>query len=111
MLIGGTLDTTIQISFPIPDLSTAMTVTLPVSVPFQFPLAGGAGVARSLSSTFDIPRSQLYRTMEDYVAQVMRHDGHACLIRTICETNATPLHGDINLCYYVLRDLHFIFHR
>ena len=91
---GGTIQTTIQISFPIPDLNTVMLVQLPLSLPFQFPLSRGASIARSLSSTVDIPRYTLYKTMEDYVGQIMRHDGHACLLRTICETNATPLHGD-----------------
>ena len=36
----------------------------------------------------------MYETMEGYIAQITQSDGHACLLRAMCEASAYPLHDE-----------------
>ena len=83
-------------SIPLDDLNSAIYI----SVPFSFSLpeavstkSDGYGTGRSLSSVGP-SRSSMYKSLEGYVAKMTGSDGHACLLRAMCETSATPLHDD-----------------
>ena len=83
-------------SIPLDDLNSAIYI----SVPFSFSLpeavstkSDGYGTGRSLSSVGP-SRSSMYKSLEGYVARMTGSDGHACLLRAMCETSATPLHDD-----------------
>ena len=89
---------TFDVSIPLDDLNSAIYVT----IPFRFRLpssaaattkSDGFGTGRSLSS--DVPsKASMYHSLEGYVARMTGGDGHACLLRAMCETSATPLHDD-----------------
>ena len=36
----------------------------------------------------------MYKSIEGYISQVTRMDGHACLLRAMCEASAYPLHDE-----------------
>jgi len=90
--IGTTLDFTV----PLPDFSSEILVTVPFSL--DIPVASSRSASgRSFSSSSSLissPRSTMYRTMEKYVGQITGADGHACLLRAMCEASAAPLHDE-----------------
>jgi len=84
-------------AIPLDDLSSAIYI----SIPFSFSLPSGAssktdyGQGRSLGGVADVPtRALMYKHLEGYVSQITGSDGHACLLRAMCETSASPLHDD-----------------
>ena len=80
---------------PITQLGTTVTVSIPLS--FSLPNVASSRSARSLTSDSDedypLPtRGELYTMMEDYVANMLGlSDGHACLLRAMCEVSSTPM--------------------
>ena len=36
----------------------------------------------------------MYKYVEKYMSQITGADGHACLLRAMCEAGATPLHDE-----------------
>ena len=87
--MGLTLDMTI----PIPDLSSEVLVTVPFSL--DFPTSSARSFSgRSFSSGLESPRASMYKYVEKYMSQITGADGHACLLRAMCEAGATPLHDE-----------------
>ena len=91
---------TFDANIPLPDLNTAIFI----SVPFQFRYPstprsfsedgrsfsdGGLDLNRGGST-----RSALYSGLESGVAHLTGADGHACLLRAMCEASSTPLHDE-----------------
>ena len=84
---------TLDVTIPIPDLDTEVYITVPLS--YDFPTSSSRSLSgRSFSSGTVSPRASIYKTLEGYIAQVTRSDGHACLLRAMCETSAYPLHDE-----------------
>ena len=91
---------TIFSSIPITQLGTQVSVI----IPFSFSLPSYASSSqrssgRSLSSESEegsLPtRGELYNALEDYVASMLGlEDGHACLLRAMCEVSSNPLHDE-----------------
>ena len=87
-------------SIPIDDLGTGIYISIPFN--FDFPtstskLAASYGTGRSLTSNNHhiLSRSSLYKQLESYVSRITGvDDGHACVLRAMCETSANPLHDD-----------------
>ena len=78
-----------EVTIPMPDLGTSLSVSLPFS--FDFP-AEGARYARSFGSGMS-DRYGMYTVVEKYMGQ-LGVDGHACLLRAMCEVGSSPHHGD-----------------
>jgi len=88
---------TIDLTIPIPDLGTEIMVTVPFSVDFPTTTTTTSGrsfTGRSLSSGLESPRASMYGYVEKYMSQVTGADGHACLLRAMCEASAAPLHDE-----------------
>ena len=84
---------TIDLTIPIPDLSSEVLVTVPFSV--DFPTSSARSFSgRSFSSALESPRASMYKYIEKYMSQVTGADGHACLLRAMCEASSTPLHDE-----------------
>ena len=84
-------------SIPIPDLNSAVYV----SVPFSFSLPEASTKAyesgrsfSGLGSTGTSARAVLYTNIEKYLGQMIGADGHQCLLRAMCEASSTPLHDE-----------------
>merc|ERR1711892_908455 len=85
--------TTLDLTFPLPDISSEILVTVPFSI--DFPTGSARSFSgRSFSSSVTSPRSTMYKTIEKYMSQITGSDGHACLLRAMCEASATPLHDE-----------------
>ena len=100
---------TFDANIPLPDLNTAIFI----SVPFQFRYPS-TSFSRSFSEDgrsfsedgksfsdggLDLnrggsTRSALYSGLESGVAHLTGADGHACLLRAMCEASSTPLHDE-----------------
>ena len=96
LLAAASVGISFDASIPLDDLNSAIYI----SVPFSFSLpeavstkSDGYGTGRSLSAVGP-SRSSMYKSLEGYVARMTGSDGHACLLRAMCETSATPLHDD-----------------
>merc|ERR1711892_291747 len=85
--------TTLDLTFPLPDISSEILVTVPFSLDFPTATSRSAS-GRSFSSSVTSPRSTMYKTIEKYMGQITGADGHACLLRAMCEASATPLHDE-----------------
>merc|ERR1711892_1654694 len=85
--------TTLDLTFPLPDISSEILVTVPFSLDFPTATSRSAS-GRSFSSSVTSPRSTMYKTIEKYMSQITGADGHACLLRAMCEASATPLHDE-----------------
>ena len=87
---------TIDMTIPIPDLGTEILVTVPFSVDFptSSTASGRSFSGRSLSSGLESPRASMYAYVEKYMSQITGADGHAWLLRAMCEASATPLHDE-----------------
>ena len=94
---------TLQIAIPVPDLNTQVFIYVPLR--YSFPSSSrkseagsGSGTGfvsgRSFSSVIESPRASMYKSIEGYIAQITRMDGHACLLRAMCEASAYPLHDE-----------------
>merc|ERR1712106_1141662 len=84
---------TIDATIPIPDLSSEILITVPFSI--DFPTSSARSFSgRSFSSGSEPPRSTMYKYIEKYMSQITGADGHACLLRAMCEASATPLHDE-----------------
>ena len=90
-LISG-LALTIDMSIPITDIGTEILITVPFSV--TFPTSSTVVTGRSLSTGLESPRASMYAYVEKYMSQITGADGHACLLRAMCEASATPLHDE-----------------
>ena len=73
---------------PIDQLDTGISVSMPLRYSFRSS-SDKSDTGRSLS-----PRSMLYNHIENYMGQATGVDGHACLLRAMCEASSTPLHDD-----------------
>ena len=83
---------------PLQNLCNTCAILFAIPIIFSLPAAAstksdGYRTRRSLSSAGP-SRSSMYKTLEGYVAKMTGSDGHACLLRAMCETSATPLHDD-----------------
>ena len=82
-----------SMSIPVDDLDTSIYIYAPFS--YQFPSNDRSFTSgRSFSSAIESPRSTLYRHIEKYMGKITGADGHACLLRAMCEASSTPLHGE-----------------
>ena len=89
-------------SIPLPDLNSAVYISVPFS--FSYPSARSSSVSASSGRSFSdtgldsvgvqSPRSALYSGLESSVAHLTGADGHACLLRAMCEASSTPLHDE-----------------
>ena len=82
-------------SIPIPDLDTGIYINVPFS--FSFPSQRSLVAGRSFSGGLgekNSPRTVLYKGIEKYMGHVTGADGHACLLRAMCEASSTPLHDE-----------------
>ena len=89
------MTTTLDLTFPLADIGSEILVTVPFS--FDFPTGTRKrrdATERTFSSISASPRSTLYKTIEKYIGQVTGADGHACLLRAMCEASSTPLHDE-----------------
>ena len=90
----------LSMSIPINDLGTSVKIF----VPFTFSVPGLASRSdeqeydnggRSFSGEVGHPgRLNMYKQMEQYVEQIVKGDGHSCLLRAMCEVSANPQHED-----------------
>ena len=86
----------VDIEIPVPDLDT----TIYISAPFSFDFSPeeeeevSSYSGRTFSSSLMSPRSNFYKQIEKYMGQMTGADGHACLLRAMCEASATPLHDE-----------------
>merc|ERR1719474_1030209 len=89
------ISSTLDLTLPLPDIGSEILVTVPFSL--DLPTSSGrsaSGRSFSSSSSSLSPRSTMYKTIEKYMSQVTGADGHACLLRAMCEASATPLHDE-----------------
>ena len=89
------MTTTLDLTFPLADIGSEILVTVPFS--FDFPTGTRKrrdATERSFSSISASQSSTLYKTIEKYIGQVTGADGHACLLRAMCEASSTPLHDE-----------------
>ena len=87
---------TIDLVIPVPDLSTEIAVNIPFSVNFPTTsvASGRSFSGRSLSASSQTPRATMYKYIEQYMGQISGSNGHACLLRSMCEASATPNHDE-----------------
>ena len=87
---------TIDLVIPVPDLSTEIAVNIPFSVNFPTTsvASGRSFSGRSLSASSLPPRATMYKYIENYIGQITGSNGHACLLRAMCEASATPNHDE-----------------
>merc|ERR1719320_1608295 len=89
------ISTTLDLTLPLPDFGSEILVTVPFSLDLPTSSSRSAsGRSFSSSSSSLSPRSTMYKTIEKYMSQVTGADGHACLLRAMCEASATPLHDE-----------------
>ena len=95
MLSDGAIALQFRAAIPITDLNTAISISVPFYAPFSSTdRSSSVSVGRSLSGQAEYSRLNLYREMEGYVGQILRTDGHSCLLRAMCEVSANPEHQD-----------------
>ena len=74
------------------DLDTTLYISAPFSMSFP---SNGRASGRSLSSVgSDFSRSSMYKHIETYMGEMTGADGHACLLRAMCEASSHPLHDE-----------------
>ena len=85
---SASFSATFSMYIPIDQLDTGISVSMPLRYSFRSS-SDKSDTGRSLS-----PRSMLYNHIEKYMGQATGVDGHACLLRAMCEASSTPLHDD-----------------
>ena len=87
-----------EATIPLDNFASELIVTVPIS--FDIPtnndveekLSSNSG--RSFSSSLKSHRSNFYKQIEKYMGQMTGADGHACLLRAMCEASSHPLHDE-----------------
>merc|ERR1712083_274081 len=89
------ISTTLDLTLPMPDIGSEILVTVPFSLDLPTSSSRSASGRSFSSSSSSLPsRSTMYKTIEKYMSQATGADGHACLLRAMCEASATPLHDE-----------------
>jgi len=77
-----------SLKIPISELSTSLTMSVPFS--FEFPSTASSS-GRSFGGH---ERGDVYTALEKYISSSAGVNGHACLLRAICEVSLAPKHND-----------------
>ena len=96
LLLDGAFSLQFRARIPIDQLNSAISISIPFYAPFggRSSRSSSVGQGRSFSGEAESTRLNLYREMESYVGQILRTDGHSCLLRAMCEVSANPGHED-----------------
>merc|ERR1719270_698244 len=95
---GWTLAITVDFTIPLELSGATIAASIPITYKFDDGSISGrsfeTGAARTFSSHED-HRHSILRTVESYIERLGGfHDGHACILRAICEVAETPQNTD-----------------
>jgi len=100
--LSASLSLTFSLYIPLTDIASSIYVSTPFY--WTFPTSRkrssdqvteeGTGRAFGLAGNSVDERKSLYTTLESYISRYTGSDGHACLLRAMCEVGSTPDHDD-----------------
>merc|ERR1719244_2432384 len=87
-------DSDIYISIPLSEIGTRVITSFPLTYSWEIALPELPSGRSSKSEKKMKERQSMYTTIERMVSTLLNIDGHACLLRAICEASSPPAHGD-----------------